>query len=148
MPGGQAGGYYATLCAFNLFRMRQQTNEPEVGVEVHDLELGPKLGEGGYGVVHLARHRVSGTLFAVKSFTKAKIRRIEERTTYMRLERERKTLRLMQARLTPPPPPPPHLTPTPPPPLPPSPPPHPSSTPPLLIHTPPHPHSSRSSYCP
>ena len=93
MPGGQAGGYYATLCAFNLFRMRQQTNEPEVGVEVHDLELGPKLGEGGYGVVHLARHRVSGTLFAVKSFTKAKIRRIEERTTYMRLERERKTLR-------------------------------------------------------
>ena len=99
MPGGQAGGYYATLCAFNLFRMRQQTNEPEVGVEVHDLELGPKLGEGGYGVVHLARHRVSGTLFAVKSFTKAKIRRIEERTTYMRLERERKTLRLMQAHL-------------------------------------------------
>jgi len=99
VPGGQAGGWYATLCAFNLFRMRQQTNEPEVGVEVQDLELGPKLGEGGYGVVHLARHRVSGTLFAVKSFTKAKIRRIEERTTYMRLERERKTLRLMQAHL-------------------------------------------------
>jgi len=99
VPGGQTGGWYATLCAFNLFRMRQQTNEPEVGVEVQDLELGPKLGEGGYGVVHLARHRVSGTLFAVKSFTKAKIRRIEERTTYMRLERERKTLRLMQAHL-------------------------------------------------
>ena len=90
MPGGQPGGWHATLCAFALFRLRQLTDEPEVGVEMTHLELGLKLGEGGYGVVHLARHRVSGALFAVKSFTKAKIRRIEERTTYMRLERERK----------------------------------------------------------
>jgi len=86
-----------TLCAFSLFRLRQQTTEPEVGVEMSHLELGLKLGEGGYGLVHLARHRVSGALFAVKSFPKSRIRRVEERTTYERLERERKTLRLMQS---------------------------------------------------
>jgi len=74
-------------------------DQPEVGVVPRELELGLKLGEGGYGVVHLARHRVSGRLFAVKSFTKAKIRRMEERNTYMRLERERKTLKLLAKEL-------------------------------------------------
>ena len=104
-PGAAAAAKFAkknasvwekTLCAFSLFRLRQQTAEPEVGVEIGHLELGLKLGEGGYGLVHLARHRVSGALFAVKSFPKSRIRRIEERTTYERLERERKTLKLMQ----------------------------------------------------
>lgn len=99
VPGGGRGGWHETLCSFSLFRMRQQTSEPEHGVEFSDLELGLKLGEGGFGEVHLARHRVSGALFAVKSFTKARIRRIEERTTYIRLERERKTLRQLQAHL-------------------------------------------------
>ena len=34
--------------------MRQQTSEPELGVEFSDLELGLKLGEGGFGVVYMA----------------------------------------------------------------------------------------------
>jgi len=87
------------LCSFNLFRVRQFAGQHEVGVTPAHLELGLKLGEGGYGVVHMARHRVSGELYAVKSFTKSKIRRIEERETYMRLERERKILKLLATEL-------------------------------------------------
>ena len=49
-----------------------------------DLELTLRLGEGGYGVVHLARHRVSGELFAVKSFLKSKIRRQVKREMRMK----------------------------------------------------------------
>ena len=74
-----AGAWHSALCAFNLFRLRDIAGQQEVGVTPSHLELGLKLGEGGYGVVHMARHRVSGALYAVKSFTKTKIRRMEVR---------------------------------------------------------------------
>lgn len=67
--------WHRLLCAFNLFRLREAIGQSDRGVELRELEMGPKLGEGGFGVVHLARHRVSGKIFAVKSFTKARIRR-------------------------------------------------------------------------
>ena len=56
----------------------------------HELEIGRRLGEGGFGVVRLARHRVSGALYAVKSIEKARIRRIGEERTFELLERERR----------------------------------------------------------
>ena len=95
---GRVGTWDSLLRAFCLFRLRQ-LDDPDVGVLLPHLELGFRLGEGGYGVVHLARHRVSGALYAVKSFPKSRIRRIEERTTYMRLERERQVLRLLAGEL-------------------------------------------------
>ena len=81
------------ICAFLLYRLRQAAGEGEVGVGLEHLELGTKLGEGGYGVVRLARHRVSGSLYAVKSILKSRIRRIDEQRTFELLERERMTLK-------------------------------------------------------
>ena len=87
--------WFDAICAFLLYRLRQANGEGEVGVGFYDLEVGPKLGEGGYGVVRLARHRVSGTLYAVKSIMKSRIRRIGEERTFELLERERRTLKLL-----------------------------------------------------
>ena len=87
--------WHDVICAFLLYKVRQAAGEGEVGVWFRELELGHTLGEGGYGVVHLARHRVSGALYAVKSFRKSRIRRIEERRTFELLERERQTLKLL-----------------------------------------------------
>lgn len=75
VAAGKGSLWFNLLCSFNLFHLRVSIGQYEVGVVPSDLELGLKLGEGGYGVVHLARHRVSGKLFAVKSFAKHKIRR-------------------------------------------------------------------------
>ena len=58
-----------------------------------EFKLQEVLGVGGFGVVRLARHRVSGALYAVKSIMKSRIRRIGEERTFELLERERKTLK-------------------------------------------------------
>lgn len=52
---------------FQLFRLRLAAGLTEDGVTRRDLELGPSLGEGGFGVVRLARHViVDGSWYAVK----------------------------------------------------------------------------------
>ena len=87
---GQA--WLDTICSFLLYRIRMEAGEDELGMVFAELEIGLKLGEGGFGVVRLARHRVSGALYAVKSIEKVRIRRVGEERTFELLERERKTL--------------------------------------------------------
>ena len=60
-----------------------------------ELEIGQKLGEGGFGFVRLVRHRVSKALYAVKSMEKRRIRHISEPRNFELLERERRTLQLL-----------------------------------------------------
>jgi len=87
--------WHNIACSFQLYRMRQLAGEAEVGIAFHELEQFLLLGEGGYGVVRLARHRVSGTLYAVKSIVKSRIRRMGEQRTYELLERERQVLAML-----------------------------------------------------
>ena len=66
-----------------------EAGEDELGMVFAELEIGLKLGEGGFGVVRLARHRVSGALYAVKSIEKVRIRRVGEERTFELLESSR-----------------------------------------------------------
>jgi len=84
--------WHSTMCKFLLYRIRLEAGEGELGMQFYELEMGSKLGEGAFGLVRLARHRVSGVLFAVKSIEKARIRRIGEERTFELLERERRIL--------------------------------------------------------
>ena len=83
------------ICSFLLYRLREEAGVAELGMRFNELALGPKLGEGSYGVVRLARQRVSGRLYAVKSIEKQRIRKVTEQRTFELLERERRTLQLI-----------------------------------------------------
>jgi len=52
--------WLSEIRGFMLLRWRQSIGGPQLldGIHMHDLKLGPMLGEGSYGQVFLARHRV------------------------------------------------------------------------------------------
>ena len=101
--GTQAGGaptaqWLSELQAFMLLRLRVCAGggHLEDGVRLSDLQLGPQLGTGAYGVVHLARSRVLPSRFyAVKLLHKHKLRSGRAGQELRTLERERELLLLL-----------------------------------------------------
>ena len=44
------------------------------GCSIHDFDLGKALGEGKFGTVHVATHKSSNSLYAIKKIPKAMIK--------------------------------------------------------------------------
>ncbi|KAL0218578.1 hypothetical protein P9112_004231 [Eukaryota sp. TZLM1-RC] len=55
-------------------------------MKLDEFDLGPVIGEGAYAVIRLGRHRVNGTLFAIKIISKAHVYKLNK-VSYVQQER-------------------------------------------------------------
>ena len=94
----QAAKWLSELRDFLLLRLRESAGGVQLddGVRLRDLSLGPELGNGAYGVVHLARSKVlPDRFYAVKVLHKHKLKSRSGQAERKAMERERELLLLL-----------------------------------------------------
>ena len=95
----QTSSWLEACVAFMLLYMRRHVGGVSLsdGVHMRDLLIGPMVGEGAYGTVYLARHRVlDNRWYAVKRLSMTRLRGSPKGRQELRyLERERELLSLL-----------------------------------------------------